>query len=220
VVSALALGCSSSTEQAASGESNFPLPSTITAPPVAPPSTAPRQACTVATLSAPAAATFAEAALVDVVCETEAAAATLRNGPDGELLVLFTLKDGTWALVANGPVDGDVVALAPSGFSPSAIPAWQRARAARLSRPEGATPTTAVAAAPPSSLQRNSQTGETELCTAYDVDYVSCQSTTIVPPEPTTPPDPEAPPVTSNFCKYNYNDTRCVESNQTYKPRG
>lgn len=224
LVTVLAAACSS-TETASSGESNFPAPSTAATattdlgPPV---TTTARAACSAATLGAAAVATFEAAALIDVVCEPEAATATLTNGPDGELVVLFTLQNGTWALVGSGPIDGDVVAIAPTGFSPTAVPSWQRLRNARLARGQGG-PQTPTPSTPPSSTRTNPATNEVEVCIEYSADYITCAPVT-TPPD-TEPPDPDnpdatpTPPVTSNFCRYNFNDTRCTESGQTFQPR-
>lgn len=221
LVATVAAACSSTDETPPSAESNFPAPSTATTTPASLVTTIPRASCSAATLGAAAAGTFEGAALVDVVCEQEAATATLTNGPDGELVVLFALQGGSWALVGNAPVDGDLASVAPAGFSPTALPAWQRLRNARLSRPadggSNSDPT------PPSSVQKNPDTGETEVCITYDADYVICSVPTTAPPpavpDPENPDAPVAPPVTSNFCRYNYNDTRCVDSNQTFQPR-
>ena len=223
LVAAFAAGCSS-TETASPSESTIPAPSTATtASPGPTVTTTRRPACSAAALGAAAAATFEAAALIDVVCEPEAATATLTNGPDGELVALFTLQNGAWTLVGSGPVDGDVVAVAPAGFSPSAVPSWQRLRNARLARTAGGGSSKDDGSAPPSSTQKNPETGETEVCVAYDADFVECTPPTTAPPpdapEPGNPDEPSAPPVTSNFCRYNFNDTRCIDSDQNYQPR-
>jgi hypothetical protein len=214
LVSLLALGCSASDETASESGAEPTAASTTTTAAAAPVTTGNRQACAAATLQAAAAATFADPVLSDVVCEDDFATATLANGPGGELVVLFSLQDGTWVLVGNAPI-AQAASAAPADFSPTAIPSWERARAARLARAASAGSGNAN---PPSSnpmtTRVNPETGMIEICEKQGADFVLCSP-------PSTPADPNAPvtpPVTSNFCRYNYNDPRCVESGQSFEP--
>lgn len=215
MVVALAVSCSSS--ESASGTNPEggvdASTTTATAAPPAPSTTRPRQPCSSQTLGAAALASFEGPALLDVVCEDAAAVATLSNGPGGELVLLFELQpDGSWLLVANAPLD-DPLSAVPADFSTTAVPTWQKAREARLKRgsrtPSGGNVITDV---PPSSLQVNPESGETEICVQESSDYIRCSP----PPQlPAPPDDPDAPPETikqSGFCQYNYNDPRCVEN--------
>ena len=212
LLAVLAAGCSSSEGTASSDPAPTDSSSTTAATasdavaPGPPVTTQPRQSCSVATL-APASGT-PDAALVDVVCETDHAAATLTNGPDGETIVVFSLTNGVWTLVGSAPAAGDTAAAAPAGVSATIIPTWSRARDARIAR----------AAAPPSAGGDLPTVDDPKRGCRAEGDVYICPDIT----EPSLPPDPEnpdAPPVTSNFCRYNFNDTRCVESGQTFQPR-
>jgi len=104
--------------------------------PAGPPvSSLPRQSCAAGTLAAAVPGT-ATPEVIDIVCEIDAAAATLVNGPDGESVVIFSLVDGAWSLAGLTPVSADPASIAPAGFSATAIPAWARLRQARLTRAE------------------------------------------------------------------------------------
>ena len=214
VVVALGVSCSSS-ENASStspeGGGDPTTTTTTTAAASAPVTSAPRQSCAANTLGAAAVASFEAPALLDVVCENQHAVATLTNGPGGELVLLFALQNGVWVLVGNAPL-ADAATAAPAGFSTTAVPGWQRARDARLNRGDRSAGggDRVITDIPPSSLQVNPETGENEICTELSSDYIVCSPPTTVPPPPD---DPDAPPVTidqSGFCKYNYNDPRCV----------
>lgn len=217
VLMVVALGVSCSSSESASGTNPDggvdASTTTATAAPPAPSTTRPRQPCSSQTLGAAALASFEGPALLDVVCEDAAAVATLSNGPGGELVLLFSLQpDGSWLLVANAPLD-DPLSAVLADFSPTAVPTWQKAREARLNRgnrsPSGAG--NVVTEVPPSSLQVNPSTGEQEICTQYDNDVSQCVPNTTSPPaDPETPGEPLPTAPESGFCKYNYNDPRCV----------
>lgn len=204
----LAVGCSSSNDVATSETTAASSTTTTTTPPKL---TQPRQSCAVDTLAAASAASFEAPALVDLVCETNDATATLTNGPGGEYVVLFSLQNGVWVLVGSAPV-ADYASVAPADFSTTAVPSWQRLRDARLNRPAGGSPTAPKTDSPPSSLKLNPESGEMEVCVQLNSDFVRCTPPTTAP-APVDPEDPNAPAPTvteSMFCKYNYNDPRCV----------
>jgi hypothetical protein len=203
-----AAGCSSSDD--ASSDPNATVASTTTTAAVTALTTAPRQSCAADTLTAAAAASFEAPKIIDVVCETEFATATLENGPSGETVVLFNLQGGVWVLAGSGAV-ADAVAATPAGFSPTAVPTWQRLRDARLKREANPDAGRGDPSPYPSSTQVND--GVVEICTQYGADFVECVTSTLPNIVEEPPADPDAPPTTqkqSGFCKYNYNDTRCI----------
>lgn len=213
LLAALAAGCSSgegsATGDPAASDSSSTTATTASegAVPGAPVVSQPRQSCSESTLGA--ASGTPNAVIVDVVCEAEHAAATLTNGPDGETIVVFALTGGVWTLAGSAPATGDTAAAAPAGFSTTVIPTWSRAREARIAR----------AAAPSGGGDTPTVDDPKRGCRAEGDVYI-CPDIT-EPSVPSDPDNPDAPPSSleySNFCKYNYNDTRCVESNQQYQP--
>jgi len=114
-------------------------------------------------------------------------------------------------LAGSGAV-ADAVTATPAGFSPTAVPTWQRLRDARLKREANPDAGRGEESPYPSSTQVNDD-GVVEICTEYGADAVQCVTSTLPNIVEETPPDPDAPPTTqkqSGFCKYNYNDTRCI----------
>jgi hypothetical protein len=220
LLAAFTAACSSSEETATPDTTAASTTTTATGGGGGAPTTAPRQPCSAQTLGAAALASFEAPALIDVVCETDFATATLSNGPGGELLVLFQLQDGAWALVGSGPVNDLAAVATPASFSTTAIPAWLRLRDARILR--GDKPPTEDAAGTTDSTRVNSQTGGLETC-VKDGDFQTCTAVTTTPPAPPAEPtDPDAePPATeaSMFCRYNYNDPRC-KADPSFTPPG
>jgi hypothetical protein len=213
LLAALLAACSSS-DDVASPDTTAAAPDTTEAAAPGPPSaTTPRPPCAANTLGAAALANFEAPALIDVVCQQQHATATLTNGPGGELLLLFQVADGAWVLVGSGPVDDLAAVATPADFSTTAIPEWARARQARLTRAAAGPSAPAPSPdAPPSSLYSDPGTGEQMICTEPDLDVRVCTPSTTAPPPP-DPENPDAPPPDvpeSMFCKYNYNDPRCV----------
>ena len=218
-------GCSSS-DSTPSAEA--PVESTTTA---ATPSTrgvpvtnAPRQACDANTLGSAATAALPGVTLTQLVCEPAFAIATWTAGPDGETAVLFALQDGVWAYIGSGPAGGDVAILAPSGFSATAVPAWQRLRTAIATRGGsdtegggtsdggrggGATTTSTVYFTDP-------DTGQLQSCTT-NRDGMLCVPAPSIPPTSADPENPDDTVVPSGFCRFNFNDPRCQADNQ-YEP--
>jgi hypothetical protein len=203
----LAVGCSSA-EPTASPETTAAPTTATTAPVGGPAPTQSRQSCAADTLGAAASASFPGPALTDVVCEDKFASATLSNGPGGEFIVLFSLQNGVWTLAGSAPI-AEAASAAPADFSPTAVPSWQRTRDNRIAR--AANPGGKSGSDSSSNTtwtQVNDETGMLEICEQQG-DFTGCSAPTFPPP----PEDPDAPPTTvkqSGFCKYNFNDPRCV----------
>lgn len=213
VMVAVAGACSGTDEAATTPSTDASDTTTTTAPAPSgvPVTSAPRQTCDAANLALAAGAALPGAAFVDVVCQPTHAVATWESSPDGAIVALFALQDGVWAMVASGSAEGDVTPLVPADFSPTAVPDWQRLRAARLAReanPEsgggatggvgGGTPTETIYYVDP-------ETGAVESCVSNG-ETLDCKPAPGIPP---TSVDPSSPPVTSVFCRFNYNDPRC-----------
>jgi hypothetical protein len=211
VAAALAIvtvGCSKGSDTTAPSGTTQPAPTTAPAGPAAPIATE----CKVETLTPVVQAKNPGGALGELICDGPFAAATVRGGeglpPAG--VALFRVKGNSYELLVTADAEAPKESFVPADFSVTTYSAW-KSKYNAVAHP--AAPTTKASVKPGApSVTVNTNTTLGQNCSGEGPDQVCEAATTTVPA--TTPDGQTVPPVTSQFCRFNYADPRCKQDPQ------
>jgi len=149
---------------------------------------------------------YAAATLTEVICDSPFAVATVRGRPETPAngVAMFRIVGTSWTLVADGTADAPEPGIPPADFSSATFGRWKAAYEKSKRPPTESTSKPAATIA--NNTQSTSCTGEGQ--------NEACETITVPPSTaPATTPDgntiPTTPPVTSQFCRFNFADPRC-----------
>lgn len=222
VIVVMIVGCSKKDDTATPGTSAPTGGSTTTIP-----KSGPAGDCDEGAITTVVQAKYAGAAISELGCAPPFATATVRHGAGlfGDGVALLRFRNGAWTLVGSGQADADQATLLPADFSTVIFEAW-RVRYDKIAHPERFTTTTTDKTRSTPSTFATPSTARL-ICEGEGGDVRCTTETTeppTLPPVPKTLPDGSPapttqppPPVTSSFCRFNYNDLRC-KADSGYEP--